>query len=193
MNALVVQGQHIFTFDGKHLTFPGSCNYLLARDALNGNFTIAGTYVNGFLTELTVADKNDAVTIKKDGGCSVNNAPSEYPVSKKTMTVTKDYNSIQIRSKFGVHVVCSVDLMGCLISINGFYHGQTKGLLGNGNSEPYDDFTLPNGKIVTSEADFGNAYKMKSSCAAVKTVDHNHAKHDKTCTKYFADDDSDLS
>ena len=47
-SALLVQGKHVFTFDGKHLTFPGKCDYLLARDASDGNFTLVGTYTDGF-------------------------------------------------------------------------------------------------------------------------------------------------
>lgn len=70
---VVVQGQHIFTFDGKHLTFPGNCKYLLARDAVNGNFTIVGTYTNGLLSAITLADNQDSITLKKGGQVFLNN------------------------------------------------------------------------------------------------------------------------
>lgn len=59
---------------------------------------------------------------------------------------------------------------------------------GNGNSEPYDDYVLPTGKIVTSESDFGNSYKMGANCPAVKTVDHNVHHHNPTCNKLFGQD-----
>lgn len=35
----------------------------------------------------------------------------------------------------------------CYIEVNGFYLGKLRGLLGDGNNEPYDDFRLPNGKV----------------------------------------------
>lgn len=69
---LIVQGQHIFTFDGKQLTFPGKCNYLLARDALNGNFTLAGSYKDGLLASITLADKHDSVTLLAGGKVKAN-------------------------------------------------------------------------------------------------------------------------
>ena len=40
MHASISDGQHIFTFDGRHLTFPGTCSYVLAQDFINGNFSI---------------------------------------------------------------------------------------------------------------------------------------------------------
>lgn len=70
---MIVQGQHIFTFDGKHLTFPGNCNYLLVRDAVNGNFSVVGTFNNGLLTAITFADKTDTITFKKGGQVLLNN------------------------------------------------------------------------------------------------------------------------
>ena len=35
----------------------------------------------------------------------------------------------------------------CYFEVNGFYLGKLRGLLGDGNNEPYDDFRLPNGKV----------------------------------------------
>lgn len=32
--------------------------------------------------------------------------------------------------------------------MNGFYLGKLRGLLGDGNNEPFDDFRLPNGKVT---------------------------------------------
>lgn len=185
---MVVQGQHIFTFDGKHLTFPGKCNYLLSRDALNGNFTIIAKLDNGVLTAITFNDKTDTVTIKKGGQVLVNKVASEYPVVKPDLRVKQKNSVIKIQSSAGVRINCDVTLQGCEFIVSGFYHGQLKGLLGNGNNEPYDDFTLPNGKIVSGEGEFGNAYKTQSNCPAVKTVDHKHHHRTKECDKYFNDD-----
>ncbi|KAF2895897.1 hypothetical protein ILUMI_10278, partial [Ignelater luminosus] len=58
----------------------------------------------------------------------------------------------------------------------------------NGNSEPYDDYVVPSGKIVTSESDFGNSYKIGANCPAVKTVDHHVHHHNPVCNKLFGAD-----
>ncbi|KAK5647146.1 hypothetical protein RI129_002038 [Pyrocoelia pectoralis] len=185
LDALIVQGQHIFTFDGKHLTFPGDCSYLLSRDALNGNFSIVGTLKQGLLNGITFADKNRIVTLKKGGGVYINNAVHEFPLRLPGLDVYWANNVMHVRSKVGVNIVCDSDLVVCNIHISGFYHGQLRGLLGNGNMEPYDDYTLPNGKIVTSESEFGNAYKMNANCAVVKTVDHKVHHHNPLCNAIF--------
>jgi hypothetical protein len=91
-----------------------------------------------------------------------------------------------LASAYGVKVVCGPELVVCAVMASGFYHGQVKGLLGNGNNEPYDDFTLPNGKIVTSESEFGNSYKTSSGCAAVQAVTHHQGHHaSPSCDKLF--------
>lgn len=70
---MIVQGQHIFTFDGKHLTFPGKCNYLFASDAVNGNFTLAGSYKDGLLASITLADaQGGSITLLQGGKIKAN-------------------------------------------------------------------------------------------------------------------------
>ncbi|XP_017768375.1 PREDICTED: apolipophorins [Nicrophorus vespilloides] len=188
MYAVVVQGQHIFTFDGKHVTFPGKCNYLLTRDAVNGNFSVAGTYTNGIMTAITVTDKTDSITIKKGGQCMLNKDSTDFPIRRSQMEAFRLYTTVNVVSKAGINVRCDLQLTSCVFSVSGFYHGQLRGLLGNGNNEPYDDFTMPNGKIVTSEADFGNSYKMSPQCPTIKTVDHSAHHHAPSCNKLFGTD-----
>lgn len=182
---LVTQGQHIFTFDGKHITFPGKCDYLLARDALDGNFSIIGSYTNGLLTAITLYDKTDSVTLKKGGQVLLNNANSELPIIKKTLVAYRNYESVTLKSLYGVRITCGLQLVTCGVTIDGFYHGRVRGLLGDGNYEPYDDFTLPNGKIAKTESDFGNAYKLSTSCPNVKALAHQHGHGSEACSKLF--------
>ncbi|XP_068902272.1 apolipophorins [Tenebrio molitor] len=183
---LIAQGQHIFTFDGKHLTFPGNCNYLLAHDAVEGGFSVIGTYSNGLLTAISLTEGTDTITLKQHGQVLVNNAPAEFPARKNKIAAFRNTERIVLASAYGVKVVCGPELVVCSVTASGFYHGQVKGLLGNGNNEPYDDFTLPNGKIVTSESEFGNSYKTSSGCAAVQAVTHQQGHHaSPSCDKLF--------
>ncbi|CAG9770462.1 unnamed protein product [Ceutorhynchus assimilis] len=182
---LVIQGQHLFTFDGKHLTFPGKCNYLLARDAVNGNFTLAGSYKDGILASITLADKEGSITLVSGGKVKSGQDAVDLPYRKTNLAAWRDYEIVTLLSTAGVTVICTPDLLGCSVKISGFYHGQVRGLLGNGNKEPYDDLTIPNGKIVTAEGQFGNAYKMSSSCPDVAVPKHESVSDDPACTKLF--------
>ncbi|CAH1965494.1 unnamed protein product [Acanthoscelides obtectus] len=185
LNGMIVQGQHIFTFDGNHLTFPANCKYLFARDAVNGNFTLVGTYANGELSSISLADRTDIITIEKGGKVLLNGAPTELPTRKENIAVYRGYAMLTIKSTYGVELYCSDDLAGCGVILSGFYHAQVKGLLGNGNNEPYDDFTIPNGKIVVSEGEFGNSYKI-GNCPQVNVPKHADHKNVPECTKLFS-------
>nr|CAI5824604.1 unnamed protein product [Callosobruchus analis] len=185
LNGMIVQGKHIFTFDGKHLTFPANCKYLFASDAVNGNFTLAGTYANGELSSISLADPQDVITIEKGGKVLLNGAPTELPTRRANLAAFRGYEMITLKSTYGVEVICSEDLAGCGVIMSGFYHAQVKGLLGNGNNEPYDDFTVPNGKIVTSEGEFGNSYKI-GNCPQVTVPKHQDHKEIPECSKLFS-------
>ncbi|KAL1502570.1 hypothetical protein ABEB36_007695 [Hypothenemus hampei] len=184
---LLVQG-HVFSFDGKHLTFPGKCNYLLARDAVNGNFTLAGTYKDGVLTSITLVDDQGSVTLLPGEKIKANHEAVELPYRKPTIAAYRDYETISLVSTAGILVNCQPELLGCVVRVSGFYHGQIRGLLGNGNHEPFDDFTIPSGKIVPSEAQFGNAYKLTNSCPDVTVPNHQNIKENPACTKLFNSD-----
>lgn len=54
---------------------------------------------------------------------------------------------VYLFSKYGMDVVCSKTYTYCTVLVSGFYHGRLRGLLGDGNNEHYDDYTLPSGKV----------------------------------------------
>lgn len=110
-------------------------------------------------------------------------APAELPVRSADLAAYRNYHIVTLRSTAGVAVFCTPDLLGCSISVSGYYHGHIKGLLGNGNNEPFDDFTQANGKIVASESDFANSYKI-GSCGAVQAKSHQDQENP-TCSKLF--------
>lgn len=96
---------------------------------------------------------------------------------------------IYLTSTAGITVSCLPDLEGCAISISGFYHGQVRGLLGNGNNEPYDDLTIANGKIVSNEGEFGNSYKI-GNCQPVTVPKHDNVQPSSSCNQLFGWDSS---
>lgn len=179
----VGDGEHFFTFDGRHLTFPGSCNYVLVQDALENNFTLVANLVDGKLNSLTLFDKGDSVEVSKDGSVTLNGAPTELPAHGKDLAVWRRFYSVSVATRYGLHLLCSTDLRVCHVTVNGFYHGRLRGLLGNGNHEPYDDFVLPSGEFTEDDAAFGNSYGL-GSCKPVAGVTHEH-KSDELCNTLF--------
>lgn len=176
--ARIFDGKHLITFDGKLVTLPGTLQYVLAQDVVNGNFSIVANVVDDQLKSIAVVDKNgDTVEVSADGPVKVNGEATEFPVHQNQLHAWREYYSFQILSNWGAHVHCKADLKVCHIYVNGFYHNQVRGLLGNANAEPNYGWQLPSGIITKSLNEAAEAYKLQKG-QAVKLVAHDHAKDD---------------
>ncbi|XP_032678528.1 apolipophorins [Odontomachus brunneus] len=190
----VIEGGHFITFDGKSFSMPGDCSYILAQDMLDGNFSVVANFNKGSLISVTLTEPKESITLKHNREILVNNKPAEYPVRMKNLYAFYEiaHSFVCVETNYGVEVLCTMEgQMGCLIYVSGFYHGRLRGLLGDGNFEHYDDYTLPSGKITESETEFANAYR-KLDCAAVNTIDHKTQQRNPVCTEYFSGDKSSL-
>ncbi|KAM3956905.1 retinoid- and fatty-acid binding glycoprotein apolipophorin isoform 2-T2 [Aphomia sociella] len=174
--AVVVNGQHIFTFDGRHITFPGNCRYVLAHDYVDRNFTLVLQLQNGKPKALILEDKSGVtIELKDNGQVTLNGVAHGFPIEEKDVFAFKKPDGVfGLGSLYGVLAHCSSKLEVCYIEVNGFYLGKLRGLLGDGNNELYDDFRMPNGKIASSESEFANSYRLASSCPQVKCPEHSH-------------------
>lgn len=68
VRAVVVNGQHIFTFSGSHVTFPGNCRYVLAHDSVDRNFTLVIELKGGLPKAIAIEDKSGSVVEVKENG-----------------------------------------------------------------------------------------------------------------------------
>ncbi|XP_018393503.1 PREDICTED: apolipophorins [Cyphomyrmex costatus] len=190
---VVVDGGHIFTFDGNHLSMPGDCTYILAQDMQDGNFSVIANFNKGNLVSVTITEPKESITLKNNGNLLVNNKPADFPANTKNLHAFLLVSIPKIKSDYGVHVLCShKHSMVCTVRVSGFYHGKLRGLLGDGNNEHYDDYTLPSGKITESETEFANGYKLKADCPAVNAIDHKTKQRNPVCTDYFSGQKSTL-
>ncbi|KAL0104310.1 hypothetical protein PUN28_017203 [Cardiocondyla obscurior] len=190
---IVVDGGHIFTFDGNHLSMPGDCTYVLAQDTQDGNFSVVANFNKGHLVSVTVTEPKESITLKNNGNILVNSKPGNFPASTKNLHAFLVASTVNVKSDYGVHVLCTnKQSMVCTVLVSGFYHGKLRGLLGDGNNEHYDDYTLPSGKITESETEFANGYKLKPDCAAVNAIDHKTKQRNPVCTDYFSGQKSTL-
>ncbi|XP_045469243.1 apolipophorins-like [Harmonia axyridis] len=182
----IVALSEVFTFDGKIYYLPAeNCNYLLAADAVNGNFSIVGHFQNKIFSGVTLTDKSGSITLKQEKKLLLDNVEVQVPVQKDTLRVYRTNAFYFIESKTGVQIVCEVNFLGCDIKTSGFYRGQLRGLLGNGNNEPHDDGTLPNGKIVDKLNDIASAYTIGQQCGSLSLKEIEEPKSDPQCEKMF--------
>ncbi|XP_016944042.2 apolipophorins [Drosophila suzukii] len=183
----VVDGQHIFTFDGQNYAYPGNCKYILAQDSVDNNFTIIGQLANGKLKGITLVDRDGNFAEVADNlALKINGNLVEYPQQLSGLHAWRRFYTVHLHSEYGVSIVCTTDLKVCHLNINGFYTSKTRGLLGNGNAEPYDDFLRIDGTLAADSAALGNDYGV-GKCAAV-ALDKDQVespKREEICSEIF--------
>uniref|UniRef100_A0A1B6G4B4 VWFD domain-containing protein n=1 Tax=Cuerna arida TaxID=1464854 RepID=A0A1B6G4B4_9HEMI len=183
--ASLIQGRNVITFDRRNVTLPtesAQCSFMLVSDAQDRNFTIFvdfatdGAKIDG----ITLIDREgDTFTLKDGGRVAHNGQPADFPVRSTHSAAFRKFHSVYLASHYGIEVGCLEDLTVCGFMVSGFYHGRLRGLLGNGNNDPYDDYTLPNGKLAQTELQFISAYTMPDTCTtAPKATAHEH--HEKS-------------
>jgi len=184
----LVDGKHVFTFDGQHYMYPGNCRYILAQDSVDNNFTVVAQLNAGKLKNVILTDRDgNFMEINDAGVLKLNGNNVEFPVHSAGMHAWRRYYTMWMLTEYGVEVMCTNDLKICHVNVNGFYTSKTRGLLGNGNAEPNDDYLQIDGTQATDYAAFANGYGM-GKCAPVN-FDENSADdkqtHSDICTELF--------
>jgi hypothetical protein len=76
-----------------------------------------------------------------------NGQPAEYPLVSGDIVAWRDFESVNVYHKAGLRVSCKKEYNVCMFYVSGFYFGKTRGLLGDLDYEPWDDFRQPNGQV----------------------------------------------
>lgn len=163
----IVDGQHVFTFDGHHFDFSGNCKYILAQDSVNNNFSVIAQINNGKLKAITLIERDGKFAeIGDSGALKFNGNPVEYPQHSSGIHAWRRYYTIHLYSEYGVSLMCTTDLKICHINVNGFYISKMRGLFGNGNAEPFDDYLRIDGTLTAGSSGLVNEYGI-GKCPAV--------------------------
>uniref|UniRef100_A0A1A9ZJX4 Vitellogenin domain-containing protein n=1 Tax=Glossina pallidipes TaxID=7398 RepID=A0A1A9ZJX4_GLOPL len=181
----LTEGRHLFTFDGVYVNLNGNCKYILAQDSLNNNFSVIAQ-VNNKLKSLYLTDKEGQFLELNDAGVLKFNAnPVEFPLHENGMHAWRLHYTIYLYSEYGVSVMCTAYLKVCHIEVNGFYKSKLRGLLGNGNAEPFDDFMQMDGTVARNTVNFLHGYGLGKCNVASLTVNANDMSHADICNDYF--------
>ncbi|KAH8376016.1 hypothetical protein KR093_004804, partial [Drosophila rubida] len=185
LHGQLVDGQHVFTFDGHSYVYPGNCRYILAQDSVDNNFTVvAQLSSDSKLKGITLIDRDgNFVEVSDTATLKMNGKPVEYPQHIPGIHAWRKFYGLYLHSEYGVTVTCTTDLRVCHVIVNGFYTSKTRGLLGNGNAEPYDDYLLIDGTIASNSATFGNDYSI-GKCNPI-TWKGEQEVHNEICNEIF--------
>lgn len=182
----IADGHQIFTFDGNHFSFPGSCKYILAQDSVDNNFTVVAHLNNAKLKAITLTDRDgDFAEILDSGALKINAKETEFPQHFNGIHAWRLFYTVWLRSEYGVEIMCTQDFKVCNIKVDGFYTSKTRGLLGNGNAEPHDDFIQVDGTISQDYASLGNGYGI-GKCAPITTKPTETIARSEICMELFS-------
>lgn len=185
-HALLVDGHHAFTFAGAQVSFDptaAACSYVLANDAINNNFTIVAKLqpTSGRLASITLLDRTDAVELLPQGVAKLNGVAVDLPATSagsEQLGAWREYHTLNAWSASGVRISCGLDLRVCYITVNGFYHGQLRGILGSASTEPLLDGRRPDGRIAAGAADLVASYATGPDATKCGAAAHAHSSPD---------------
>lgn len=183
--------EHVMTFDGHVYKFPSyrdnECTYVLARDFIDGNFTLL---VKNLSTTLVL--NSHTVTIDNYGLFFINGNPEPhsppYVSPEEDVIVTRDGPWINVTTTYGIDLHCHDDHYMCIYKLSGWYYSKTQGLLGNLDTEHFNELIKPDGTIASSLIDFANSYEVTGLTNCQIPLDET-APEDPSC---YDEDKTDL-
>jgi hypothetical protein len=165
--ALLVGSMYIRTFDGQFYHFEGNCQYLLASDFVDKNFTLAINFEGDgpkIKKAIIVKYAGETVVIKPDFSTEVRHRSSEADLEHLTVDHSiEDYVAVSTKNG-ALSIQCAKTNDVCLFALNGFYHGRSMGLLGTNNNEESDDFSSPKGDVLEQSHEFVATWKLDRQC-----------------------------
>lgn len=122
--AVVAGSQHFMTFDKRFFEFSGECSYLLARDFIDGEFTVMVNYdtVKGQITKksITVGSKGHKAEIFSDARVIVDDVRTEMPIEFDGTSIRRLENSIRLDNAKGLTVICDLIHDRCTVNVTGW-------------------------------------------------------------------------
>lgn len=205
--AMIIGNEHFVTFDGTMYSASGDCTYLLARDFVDGNFTVLLKYhpnsprVHGRVPKSIIVQLGQSYIeiYPEDASVFLNGQDVDLPLILEDGEVIarRVDDVIIVEDEKVLRVSCHLYYDVCTVKINGWYFGNTAGLLGTFNNERSDDLMKPKGQVTSNVAQFLKKWETSRGCKAPVNVLKEQAPIDsegyKLCEKYFKDDDSPLA
>ncbi|KAM4694334.1 IgGFc-binding protein-like [Discoglossus pictus] len=158
---------HYTTFDGSLHHFQGSCNYTVTETCENttNNFIVTTRNEHrGFSTWTainSVALTVDGVHILLEKGnfVYINNISATLPANVSGITITQSGAYVIVDTDFGLQLQFNGD-HELFVKVKETYKGTLCGLCGTYNDNRLDDFTIPNGTVVSDVNEFGNSWQV---------------------------------
>lgn len=174
---------HYRTFDGRLLHFQGSCSYVLAKDCHSEDFSVHVTNDDrgrrgvAWTQEVAVLLGTVAVRLLQGRTVMVDQHTVTLPFLREPLLyIELRGHTVILHAQPGLQVLWDGQSQ-VEVRIPSSYRGQTCGLCGNFNGFAQDDLQGPDGRLLPTEAAFGNSWKVPKGlgpgrpCSAGREVD----------------------
>ncbi|XP_031416008.1 uncharacterized protein LOC116218434 isoform X3 [Clupea harengus] len=195
--AVLVADEFVVSFDGHLYEVPASCGLMLASDASGDSFRVLLSPGVKSQRALLVKMKNTSVTIYSNGEVQVDCRVTHPPYKYNGVIIQRDINLTKVSNERGLQVSCDPLQNVCTVTLDGWLHGVSTGLLGTNDNEAANDFTRPDGSQAADLAEFSQSWQLEPQCpneAPEKVCLCRNMTSDLSgCSALFSSPDSPLS
>ncbi|XP_056307202.1 SCO-spondin-like [Danio aesculapii] len=168
---------HYITFDGRHYSFLGDCEYVLVQES-SGLFSVSAENVPCGSTGVTCTKSvtltigNTAIHLLRGKAVTVNGIPVTLPksYSGSGLILERVGLFVSLSSRLGVTLLWDGG-MRVYVRLTPHLHGRVGGLCGNFDGDAENDFTTRQGIMESTPELFGNSWKISPSCPDVADQD----------------------
>ncbi|KAM6145505.1 otogelin-like protein [Phoenicopterus ruber ruber] len=170
----ITGSSHFTTFDGRHFTFLGICQYILVKGTGKNKFTITlqkapcgQNFDHACIESITLVLEDDVskqVTLTRYG--QVQTGPNQVFNLNGAIEIQNISSLfVQLKTSFGLKILFAKDGERIYIQVDVGWKRRTLGLCGTYNGNLRDDFLSPAGMIEGTPQLHANAWKVSSACS----------------------------
>uniref|UniRef100_A0A8C3K1Z8 Otogelin like n=1 Tax=Calidris pygmaea TaxID=425635 RepID=A0A8C3K1Z8_9CHAR len=170
----ITGSSHFTTFDGRHFTFLGICQYILVKGTGKNKFTITlqkapcgQNFDHACIESVTLVLEDDVskqVTLTRYG--RVQTGPNQVFNLNGAIEVQNISSLfVQLKTSFGLKILFAKDGERIYVQVDVGWKRRTLGLCGTYNGNLRDDFLSPAGMIEGTPQLHANAWKVSSACS----------------------------
>ncbi|KAG5286655.1 hypothetical protein AALO_G00017330 [Alosa alosa] len=162
--AILVGDEFMVSFDGHLYEVPASCGLLLAMDASGDSFRVLLSPGAQSQRTLQVKMGNTSVAIHPSGEVQLDCRVTHPPYKHNGVIIQRDINLIKVSDEKGLEVSCEPLQRVCTVTLDGWLHGVSAGLLGTNDNEAANDLTRPDGSQAADLAEFSQSWQVEPQC-----------------------------
>uniref|UniRef100_A0A672TUZ7 Otogelin like n=1 Tax=Strigops habroptila TaxID=2489341 RepID=A0A672TUZ7_STRHB len=170
----ITGSSHFTTFDGRHFTFLGICQYILVKGTGKNKFTITlqkapcgQNFDHACIESITLVLEDDVskqVTLTSYG--QVQTGPNQVFNLNGAIEIQNISSLfVQLKTSFGLKILFAKDGERIYVQVDAGWKKRTLGLCGTYNGNLRDDFLSPAGMIEGTPQLHANAWKVSSACS----------------------------